>query len=96
LTILKVFPTYCPFGGNQVESIEIRKTQIHYPYTTEQFQDPDPTPYLDEDGNDMRFGYYLYGKYCRHNSYIISLKKSGEWNLMSNFEKKMADQVVSK
>jgi hypothetical protein len=79
-----------------MESIEKRKKQIHYPYTTAQFQDQDPTPYLDEDGNDMRFGYYLYNKYYKFNSYIIKLKTSGDWNKMSGFQKKMADQVISK
>jgi hypothetical protein len=41
----------------KLHSINIRKRYIFYPYTVEEYNDPDTSKYVDEKGNDLRFGF---------------------------------------
>jgi hypothetical protein len=82
-----------------MEPIEIRKYFMDYPYTNEQYNDPDPALYVDEKGNDVRFG--MYGNlisgaelFFDDSLYMISLKKIGKWNKMDEYARKRASQIA--
>jgi hypothetical protein len=59
-------------------------------YTVKEFNDPDPSKYIDPNGNDERFGDYLGTNWLPDSSYIIAVKKSGSWDDMDDQMKKWA------
>jgi hypothetical protein len=48
----------------------------------------DERDFLDENGNDLRYGVYYFGIWRPYPESIIALKKSGEWDKMINIEKR--------
>lgn len=46
------------------------------------FTDPDEKKYINEQGNDVRFGMQFKSAYIPDHPRIIELKKSGEWAKM--------------
>ncbi|MDR1080886.1 MAG: hypothetical protein LBQ79_07950 [Deltaproteobacteria bacterium] len=50
----------------------------------------DDTDYLDENGNDLRYGHYLGGAWRADPSQIIELKKSGKWDKMAGMGQRWA------
>ncbi|MDR3134975.1 MAG: hypothetical protein LBU69_02640 [Deltaproteobacteria bacterium] len=72
-----------------MDSIEVRKNDPDYYYTTEQYRDKDTSKYVDENGNDLRFGFYARVgdecKFFKDSNYLITLKKDGIWNKLDHF-----------
>jgi hypothetical protein len=52
----------------------------------------DDTDYLDENGNDLRYGKYYFGAWRADPPKIVELKKSGKWYTMLDIQRRWAWQ----
>ncbi|MDR1039537.1 MAG: hypothetical protein LBR80_05095 [Deltaproteobacteria bacterium] len=50
----------------------------------------DATKYLDENGNDLRYGHYFHKAWIPDPPAIVSLKKSGEWDKLTDLQRRWA------
>jgi hypothetical protein len=59
------------------------------------YTDPDPEKYLDEKGNDTRYGYSFKDCFVPDPPEIVELKKSGEWAQMRPIHRRwyLADTI---